>query len=159
MNPKFKWLLLGAGALVLLLVMLVVFASCRAASDADRRAEALAEQLRQTQNATPVPTATAMPSATARSRARSNRSFQMCRLSHQRRKLSGRLNRWCHGAAHGYAEACHAGQYNEEACGYCCAGGYGGIYRFGVCGAGQRVCVWASSCRLYGHCRAGEGAG
>ena len=65
MNPKFKWLLLGAGALVLLLVMLVVFASCRAASDADRRAEALAEQLKQAQNATPVPTATVMPSATA----------------------------------------------------------------------------------------------
>ena len=66
MNPKFKWLLLEAGALVLLLlVMLVVFASCRAASDADRRAEALAEQLKQAQNATPVPTATVMPSATA----------------------------------------------------------------------------------------------
>lgn len=65
MNPKFKWLLLGAGALVLLLVLLVVFASCRAASDADRRAEALAEQLKQAQNATPVPTATVMPSATA----------------------------------------------------------------------------------------------
>ena len=65
MNPKFKWLLLGAGALVLLLVMLVVFASCRAAGDADRRAEALAEQLKQAQNATPVPTATVMPSATA----------------------------------------------------------------------------------------------
>ena len=65
MNPKFKWLLLGAGALVLLLVMLVMFASCRAAGDADRRAEALAEQLKQAQNATPVPTATVMPSATA----------------------------------------------------------------------------------------------
>lgn len=61
MNPKFKWLLLGAGALVLL----VVFASCRAAGDADRRAEALAEQLKQAQNATPVPTATAMPTPTA----------------------------------------------------------------------------------------------
>lgn len=61
MNPKFKWLLLGAGLLVLLLVMLVVFASCRAASDADRRAEALAEQLKQAQNATPVPTATPTP--------------------------------------------------------------------------------------------------
>lgn len=65
MNPKFKWLLLGAGALVLLLVLLVMFASCRAAGDADRRAEALAEQLKQAQNATPVPTATVMPSATA----------------------------------------------------------------------------------------------
>ena len=65
MNPKFKWLLLGAGALVLLLVLLVVFASCRAAGDADRRAEALAEQLKQAQNATPVPTATAMPTPTA----------------------------------------------------------------------------------------------
>lgn len=65
MNPKFKWLLLGAGALVLLLVMLVMFASCRAAGDADRRAEALAEQLKQAQNATPVPTATAMPNPTA----------------------------------------------------------------------------------------------
>ena len=65
MNPKFKWLLLGAGALVLLLVMLVMFASCRAAGDADRRAEALAEQLKQAQNATPVPTATAMPTPTA----------------------------------------------------------------------------------------------
>ena len=65
MNPKFKWLLLGAGALVLLLVMLVMFASCRAAGDADRRAEALAGQLKQAQNATPVPTATAMPTPTA----------------------------------------------------------------------------------------------
>lgn len=65
MNPKFKWLLLGAGALVLLLVMLVMFASCRAAGDADRRAEALAEQLKQAQNATPVPTATAMTNPTA----------------------------------------------------------------------------------------------
>lgn len=65
MNPKFKWLLLGAGALVLLMMMLVVFASCRAAGDADRRAEALAEQLKQAQNATPVPTATSTPVPTA----------------------------------------------------------------------------------------------
>lgn len=61
MNPNFKWLLIGAGALVLLLVLLTVFASCQAVSNAERRAQELAAQLDEAQNATPAPTATPSP--------------------------------------------------------------------------------------------------
>ncbi len=61
MNPNFKWLLIGAGALVLLLVLLTVFASCQAVSNAERRTQELAAQLDEAQNATPAPTATPSP--------------------------------------------------------------------------------------------------
>ena len=58
MNPRFKWLALGCGALGLLLIFLILFVSCQAVGSAEDRAEALASQLAQSLQATPPPTAT-----------------------------------------------------------------------------------------------------
>ena len=63
MNPRFKWLALGCGALGLLLIFLILFVSCRAVGSAEDRAEALASQLAQSLQATPPPTPTPLPTA------------------------------------------------------------------------------------------------
>lgn len=63
MNPRFKWLALGCGALGLLLIFLILFVSCQAVGSAEDRADALASQLAQSLQATPPPTATPLPTA------------------------------------------------------------------------------------------------